>query len=133
VSIAETAAALGAARTDATGQETDVSKVIKQAEQARARLSATAGGATNPLAERAMDSYADAIAKLREGAALLAEVTDVLAEYVRTVAIELPADNVRRFPIDRDHGQPADGISESASAAGVDEGECGSEPMIAEN
>jgi hypothetical protein len=94
MSIADTAAALGAAHTDATSQETDITKMIKQAEQAQARLRDAAAGAANPLAERAVGNYANAIVKLREGAALLAEVTTILTEYARTTGIDLPGDNV---------------------------------------
>ncbi len=106
MTIADTAAALGAAHTDAHTQETDTTEVIKQAEQAQARLRAAASGAANPLAERAVSSYADAIVKLREGAALLAEVTKFLAEYARTAAIDLPVSNVRRFPLNRANTRP---------------------------
>src|SRR5207248_750850 len=99
MSIADTAAKLGAAHAAATSQESEINKVVQQAEQARARLRRAAGGAANPLAERAVRSYADAVVKLREGAALLAEVTEVLAEYARAAAIDLPASNVLRLPV----------------------------------
>lgn len=107
MTIADTAAALGEAHTEANTQEADITKVIEQAEQAHAKLRVAAGGAANPLAERAVGSYTDAIVKLREGAALLAEVTEILAEYARAASIDLRAGNVRRLPMNRDNVQSA--------------------------
>ena len=124
MNIADTAAALGAAHTDASTQATDIAKVIRQAQLAHARLRDAAVGAANPLVERAVGSYAEATIKLGEGARLLAVVTEFLAEYARTTAIDLPAGNVRRFPLNRGNVQPAadtnDEIAPGRAADGDD-------------
>ncbi|PWR14579.1 hypothetical protein DKT69_15745 [Micromonospora sicca] len=90
MTLPDVAAALRGTHTSITQQQDLTKVVIEDAENARAEFRALTAGATNPLVNRALGNYAQAI-RLRDGSWLLAEAGGILAEYARTIGIELPA------------------------------------------
>jgi hypothetical protein len=91
VTLSDVTTALHDAHTSITQQEALAKVVIKDAQNARAEFRAVTTGATNPLVNRALGNYAQAIVRLRDGAWLLAEAGGILAEYARTIGIDLGA------------------------------------------
>ncbi|MBM0229197.1 hypothetical protein [Micromonospora sp. ATA51] len=91
MTLPEVAAALRDLHISITQQQ-DLTKVaVQDAENARTESRALTAGATNPLVNRALGNYAQAIVRLRDGSWLLAEAGGILAEYARTIGIDLAA------------------------------------------
>jgi hypothetical protein len=92
VTLPDVAAALRDVHTSLTQQQDLTKVVIQDAENARTEFRALTVGATNPLVNRALGNYAQAIVRLRDGSFLLAEAGGILADYARMIGIDLNAE-----------------------------------------
>ncbi|GAB3819832.1 DUF1697 domain-containing protein [Micromonospora zhanjiangensis] len=91
MTLPDVAAVLRDVHTSLTQQQELARVVVRDAENARTEFRARIAGATNPLVDRALGNYAQAIVRLRDGSVLLDRAGGILADYARMIGIDLNA------------------------------------------